>query len=188
MSIEHVILGLLQKPLSGYDIKQHFDRMISHFWAAEQSQIYRTLKKLEKQGLLKSKVEPSDRGPDRKVYSLTSAGRESLQEWLRNEPIFGDERHAFVAQLCFMGELEDFEQTLFFVRRLKEMQEETLAELQGCDAMFRESDPDYPDNLPHREFHFALTLDMGIAMIKAKIRWCNQVIKRVEARLESDVE
>jgi len=29
---------------------------------------------------------------------------------------------------------------------------------------------------------------MGIAMIKAKIRWCNQVIKRVEARLESDVE
>ncbi|MBT4497858.1 MAG: PadR family transcriptional regulator [Gemmatimonadetes bacterium] len=188
MSIEHVILGLLQKPLSGYDIKQHFDRMISHFWAAEQSQIYRTLKKLEQKGLLKSKVEPSERGPDRKVYSLTPAGRKSLQEWLRNEPIFGDERYAFVAQLCFMGELEDLGQTLSFVRQLKEMQEETLAELQGCDAAFRECEPDYPDDLPHREYHFALTLDMGIALAKAKIRWCNQVIKRVEARLERETE
>ena len=186
MSIENIILGLLREPLSGYDIKQHFDRMISHFWAAEQSQIYRTLKKLEEQGLVESRTEPSDRGPDRKVYSHTPAGRESLRKWLQENPVLGDERYAYVAQLCFMGELGDLEETRGFLRRLKQIKEETLAELHGCDRAFRQEDSRYPDELPHREYHFALTLDLGIAIMRAKVDWCVRTIERLEARLDRE--
>jgi PadR family transcriptional regulator, regulatory protein AphA len=188
MSIEHVILGLLQEPLSGYDIKRYFDEMINHFWAAEQSQIYRTLKKLEGEKLVRSKVEPSEKGPHRKVYSLTPAGRKSLQKWLKHEPIFSDERYAYVAQLCFMAELGDLEQTRSFLEQLKKIHGDTLAQLQACDAAFSQEDPRYPDDLPLREFHFALTLDLGIAMQRAQVRWCSQIIKRIEARLEKEDE
>ena len=51
MSLEHAILGFLNyKPLSGYDLKKIFDTSVRHFWAADQSQIYRTLNRLTERG------------------------------------------------------------------------------------------------------------------------------------------
>ena len=37
MSLEHILLGLLREPASGYDLKAIFDERIQHFWAAELS-------------------------------------------------------------------------------------------------------------------------------------------------------
>ena len=54
MSLDHVLLGLLREPASGFDLKGMFDQGIGHFWAAELSQIYPTLKRLERQGWLRS--------------------------------------------------------------------------------------------------------------------------------------
>lgn len=182
MSLDHIILGLLREPLSGYDIKQHFDKMICHFWAAEQSQIYRSLKKLELEDMLSCIEAPSDKGPARKIYSLTAKGREILHQWLRAEPLIDDVRATFVAQLCFMGDLEDPQQTLSFLGQLQVKQQQALAMLKSLDHLFRQSNPDYPDNLPWRDYHFALTLDMGISALESRIDWCERTISRLEQR------
>jgi len=47
MALEHAILGFLDYgPMSGYDLKKTFDDSVNHFWTAQQSQIYRALKKM----------------------------------------------------------------------------------------------------------------------------------------------
>ena len=66
LSLPHILLGLLREPASGYDLKAEFEKMIRHYWSAELSQIYPTLKRMEGQGWLASATEPSDRGPDRR--------------------------------------------------------------------------------------------------------------------------
>jgi PadR family transcriptional regulator, regulatory protein AphA len=85
MSLEHAILGFLNYHLySGYDLKKIFDNSIRHFWPADQSQIYRTLSRLEENGLAEMERVPQEDRPDRKVYHITEAGRAALREWLSN--------------------------------------------------------------------------------------------------------
>ena len=98
MSLDHILLGMLETPAAGYDLGREFEASARLFWAAELSQIYPTLKRLESRGLLSSERVPSDRGPDRKVYSRTEAGTAELERWLREEPELGHARLSPVAQ------------------------------------------------------------------------------------------
>jgi len=84
MSLEYAILGFLNYgESSGYDLKKMFDTSIRHFWSADQSQIYRTLSKLvKKQWVTMHLVEQVDK-PNRKVYTITEAGKEGLYQWLK---------------------------------------------------------------------------------------------------------
>ncbi len=41
MSLDHILLGILRQPGTGYDIKVAFNEVFNHFWQAQQSQIYR---------------------------------------------------------------------------------------------------------------------------------------------------
>jgi DNA-binding PadR family transcriptional regulator len=82
--LKYVILGCLNyQPMSGYDLKQFTDRSTSNFWHAELSQIYVTLKALEKDGLVTSTAVPQEGRPERRVYVLTDSGRQALDDWLR---------------------------------------------------------------------------------------------------------
>ena len=84
--LKYALLGALNyQPLSGYDLKQFTDRSIANFWHAELSQIYLTLKALEKEELITSSPVPQAARPDRRVYTITPAGRQALTIWL-NEP------------------------------------------------------------------------------------------------------
>src|SRR5512133_2958002 len=87
--LKYALLGsLIYQPMSGYDLKQFTDRSTSNFWHAELSQIYVTLKALEKEELITSASVQQAARPDRRVYSITPAGRQALDEWL-NEPFTG---------------------------------------------------------------------------------------------------
>ena len=91
--LKFALLGALgYQPMSGYDLKQFTDRSISNFWHAELSQIYLTLKALEKEGLITSSAVPQSARPDRKVYAITPAGQKALQSWL-NEPFTGIDQY-----------------------------------------------------------------------------------------------
>lgn len=186
MSIDHIILGILRQSRSGYEVKQYFDGMINHFWAADQSQIYRTLKRLESGGLVACTDEPPKKGPPRRVYVTTDAGRAELLAWLAREPIPSSTRVAFAAQLCFMGEMGDPAHTLRFLAQLREKQERGLATLRGLDQIFRNSNPAYPDQLPWRDYHFAMTLDMGISAVQARVSWICGAMESLERRLGED--
>ena len=73
-----VILGMIAfGRQTGYDIKQFVDKSTRHFWAASYGQIYPELRRLEEQGLITGKSEPTG-GRARTVYELTGAGRAAL--------------------------------------------------------------------------------------------------------------
>src|SRR5579859_5004595 len=77
-----VVLGMIARGRrTGYEIKQLVDRSTRHFWAASYGQIYPELRRLEEQGLVQSRPEPSG-ARARTVYELTEAGRQALDEWL----------------------------------------------------------------------------------------------------------
>lgn len=183
MSLPHILLGLLRKPASGYDLKAEFERGIRHFWSAELSQIYPTLKRMERKGWLASATEPSDRGPDRRVYTRTHAGREELLRWLGGHPQVGAERFAYLAQIAFMDELGDFHRTLEFMRALRSRLAAWEAELRAIETDVFAAMPGYPDRLPPDELHHHVTLRMGLHTLAAKLVWCDETIARLERRL-----
>ncbi|MBK9210049.1 MAG: PadR family transcriptional regulator [Anaerolineales bacterium] len=81
--LKYALLGLLQyNPSTGYDLKQFMDTSTSNFWHAKLSQIYITLKALEKEGLVTSDVQEQTSRPDRRVYTLTEQGTQELDNWL----------------------------------------------------------------------------------------------------------
>ncbi len=83
MSLDHALLvSLLEKPSSGYDLGRRFDRSIGHFWPATHQQIYRVLARMEEAGWISCHVEAGESGPDRKVFSATDAGRAMLAGWM----------------------------------------------------------------------------------------------------------
>jgi DNA-binding PadR family transcriptional regulator len=184
MALEHVLLGILRRPSSGYDIKAHFDQVFRHFWAAELSQIYRTLKRMEDEGLLTSRAEPSAKGPAKRVYQVTAKGRQRLRQWLA-APELGDERLTYLSQVFFLDEQRDAAASLRFMRALREHFALRLAELEAVEAGWR-ADPRYPDALPDEEFHPQLTLALGLRKLAATVAWADESIARMEARARAE--
>ena len=181
MSLEHILLGMLRTACSGYDLKQEFEQGARHFWSAELSQIYPTLKRMESKGWLESRLEPSPRGPDRRVYERTTAGRGELHDWLRSGPAIGNERFAYIGQIIFMGELDDLDVTLEFLQQLREELEAVLRLLSGA---LTEASAEAQKREPGvEEFHERLSLGMGVKSLQAKVDWCDESILLVEERI-----
>ncbi len=81
--LPYALLGLLaERPQHGYDLKKAFEAMLAGTWQVNIGQIYSTLARLERDGLVVSRKQPQELLPDRKVYTLTEKGRQALQEWL----------------------------------------------------------------------------------------------------------
>ena len=177
MSLESAILGFLNyHPYSGYDLKKIFDSSVQHFWPADQSQIYRTLNHLTEQGLAEmEKVHQEDR-PDRKVYHITEAGRAALIQWLSAPPPMRRPRSAPLIQVFFAGQLSD---------------QEILAKFEGYAEIMRAILSQYdqvPDHLgpfqneipsPREHFFWMLTLENGIASMRANLAWAESIIERI---------
>lgn len=183
MSLPHILLGLLREPASGYDLKDAFEREIRHFWSAELSQIYPTLKRMERKGWLTSRTEPSDRGPDRRVYSIAPAGREELRGWLASEPRVGAERFEYLAQLAFMDELDDDDATREFMVALRARLASWRAELEAIEAEIGRAAPGFPDAMESRTFHKHVALRMGLHSLAGKLAWCDETLARLDRRL-----
>ena len=109
MSLAHAILGLLNyEEMTGYDLKRRwFDRSLRYFWPADQAQIYRTLDTLVDRGWATFVVEPGDDRPNRKVYSLTDAGRDELDRWLTTPQPLPAVRDPLMVQLFSAEHLSD---------------------------------------------------------------------------------
>src|SRR5690348_2144855 len=82
MSLRFGILGLLaEEPLHGYEVKTRFESLLGGTWEVNIGQIYSTLQRLERDGLVAAADDRGDRG--KLPYHLTTAGRHRLDEWLR---------------------------------------------------------------------------------------------------------
>lgn len=172
---------MLSRPASGYDLGQAFQQAIRHFWSAELAQIYPALAKLEKQGLLDSERVPSEKGPPRKVYRRTAAGREALVDWLLQGPIVRSERMPYLTQVFFLGETS-LEEAIRFYEALRDDFRAHHAELVEIERGWRSEDPRYPDALEPGELHQQMTLDLGIRKYRLIHEWCQDCIDRLERR------
>ncbi|MGC9395815.1 MAG: PadR family transcriptional regulator [Anaerolineae bacterium] len=78
---ELALLTLLaERPHHGYELEHVIEARGMREWAEIGfSSIYYLLKKLEGEGWIESRLEEAGRGPARKVYAVTPAGREQLQ-------------------------------------------------------------------------------------------------------------
>src|SRR5229473_2665380 len=83
MSIKHAILGLLADgPLHGYELKTAYEENLVPASQLNYGQVYTTLERLGRDGLVAHEVVSQTERPDKKVYALTREGRQQLQEWL----------------------------------------------------------------------------------------------------------
>lgn len=84
MSIGHTLLGLLEAgPCHGYDLKRAFDEKFGHDRPLAYGQVYSTMSRLLKNGLVEvDGIESGAGGPDRKRYSITDAGITDVATWL----------------------------------------------------------------------------------------------------------
>jgi DNA-binding PadR family transcriptional regulator len=105
MALRHAVLAaLLEGEASGYQLAKRFDVSVANFWSATPQQLYRELDQLEEAGLLNGRVVEQRRRPNKRVFTLTAAGREEL--------------HAFTAQPA----------------RPTAMRDDLLVKLQAVDA------------------------------------------------------
>ena len=82
------LLGMLSggDELSGYDIKKWFNWTVRFFYSSPAySQIYSELKRLEKHGLVTSRVDAGVRS--RRMYQITALGLTAVTRWANDEPV-----------------------------------------------------------------------------------------------------
>lgn len=106
-SLEHALLGLIAEggEVSGYDLIRTFRLSMSHYWHAHQGQIYPTLERMERRGLIRSREVVQQGRPNKRAYSMTEAGSRMLMQWLVS-PFEGMKlKHAPLLRCRFLGHL-----------------------------------------------------------------------------------
>ncbi|HEY5336985.1 MAG TPA: PadR family transcriptional regulator [Rhizomicrobium sp.] len=80
MDVRTICLGILSRgDATGYEIKKLFDDDgYQHFVEASFGSIYPALNRLTEAGLVSVRSEAQEKRPDRKVYSITDAGRKAF--------------------------------------------------------------------------------------------------------------
>ncbi|MBN1978471.1 MAG: PadR family transcriptional regulator [Anaerolineae bacterium] len=107
LPLGQALLGLLmQGPLHGYDLHRCAKEELGPIWHMGISNIYGTLKQLEKAGHVESSLSPQDNRPTRKIYRITRAGRKSFRDWVRQPATtIWRLRVEFLAKLYFLHTL-----------------------------------------------------------------------------------
>jgi DNA-binding PadR family transcriptional regulator len=141
---QEVVLAMLAKePSHGYELRARLRQALGPLGdALNAGQIYVTLNRLEKAGLVASDLAagPADR-PDRKVYALTPDGQQRVAEWLAEvawpKPDLA-EFHLKLVAAATAGLADPLAivdtQRRELLRRLRDAQRGALAEPDGSDA------------------------------------------------------
>lgn len=179
--LKYVLLGFLSyQPMSGYDLATWMEASTDNFWHAKLSQIYTTLKKLEKEGFVVSEIEPQEGRPDRRVYTITDSGQADFNQWLQTAlvemPVKKDEllvkvffgfpagKEALLTQLRLQLDLHR--------RKLTQYQEETPATVANVVA-------NLPAIAEHTKY-WDLTRQFGEAYEALYVQWLENVIETIE--------
>jgi DNA-binding PadR family transcriptional regulator len=85
MSIRHALLALLSEgPKYGLQLRQEFESRTGEVWPLNVGQVYTTLQRLERDGLVESEGSGTE-GPQN-MFQITPAGTDELAGWLRTPP------------------------------------------------------------------------------------------------------
>jgi len=183
MSLQYALLGFLNyQPMTGYELKQTMDVSTSNFWHARQSQIYTTLKKLEKEGLVVSQVEVQDGRPDRRVYEITDDGRAQLRTWLA-EPLTELQPHKelLLLKLFFAAPLD--KQTILTQLRLqRELHQRQAAIYRNETKAILQKLADNNPKLGKDILLWEVTRRFGELFEEMNVTWLDETLAMIETK------
>lgn len=185
MSLRDAVLAaLLEGESSGYDLAKEFDASVANFWMATPQQLYRELDRLAEQGLIAARVVHQERRPNKRLFSLTDAGREAIQEFTARPPkpsVIRDE-------LLIKVQAADAGDTRAVRESIVERLQWATAKLQRYERLRARmlDGRDEEDFLAHAQrIGPYLTLLRGIAFEEENIRWAERALSAVDRRLSA---
>jgi DNA-binding PadR family transcriptional regulator len=168
MSVKHALLGLLsERPKYGHQLRQEFEEKTGDVWPLNVGQVYTTLQRLERDGLVESDETDSE-GPQKR-FRITDAGAEELTQWL-NTPIdlTVPPRDELVIKVLVALELPSVN-----VRQVLQVHRRYLVELMQQWTRLKEDEGQF--DLP-----LALVVDAELFRLDSVIRWLDAVDGRVK--------
>ncbi|MGZ3497729.1 MAG: PadR family transcriptional regulator [Vulcanimicrobiaceae bacterium] len=155
------ILGFLQgEGMSGYELARRAEQSIGYFWNVTRSQLYREIKDLELRGLVQTTAAGAR---DKRICSITVAGRAAFARWIAREP--ADELIRFPLLLTlFFGAGVDPERLRNWVTLHRARHAERL-------ERYRQVSPDVEREHPYP----AMTLEFGIMYEETVLRWLDSL-------------
>jgi DNA-binding PadR family transcriptional regulator len=171
VSVRYALLALLaQRPMYGYQLKSQFEGRLGQAWPLNVGQVYTTLARLERDGLVEAAGAPDEEG--RIAYRLTSAGRTASAAWWTT-PVDRAEapRDELVIKLALAVTVPGIDVPAV----VQTQRTQTLRQLQDLTRLKQRADA-------REDLAWLLVLDNLVFAAEAEVRW----LDHVEARLVRD--
>jgi DNA-binding PadR family transcriptional regulator len=169
VSVRHALLALLSEgPKYGLQLRQEFEAGTGEVWPLNIGQVYTTLQRLERDGLVES--DARDDGPQ-KSYRITAGGEGELATWLRTPPdASAPPRDELVIKVLVSLRVPGVE-----VRDVVQAHRRHVVELMQQYTRLKE---DVTDD----EIGLALVVDAELFRLDAVIRWLDAADGRLKRR------
>jgi DNA-binding PadR family transcriptional regulator len=168
MSVRHSLLALLSEgPKYGLQLRQEFEARTGEIWPLNVGQVYTTLQRLERDGL----VESDDTGEDerQKTFRITDGGAEELTKWLRTPPDLSlPPRDELVIKVLVALRLPGVD-----VHEVMQVHRRYLVELMQQWTRLKEDEADL-------DLGFALAVDAELFRLDSVIRWLDAAEGRLK--------
>ncbi|GIK58317.1 MAG: PadR family transcriptional regulator [Chloroflexi bacterium] len=172
MAIKFVILGFLEaESLTGYDLKKRFAASETFHWSGNNNQIYTALVQLYNEGLVNKEVQDQERGPSRKVYSITPEGQTVLRHWLLTSPELPQLRHPFLAQLAWADGLTAVE----LDNLLSQYENEVYVKLRMAQEQAERDAQQLPRRTPREAFLWRQIGNYWVAFYQHELDWVRRL-------------
>jgi DNA-binding PadR family transcriptional regulator len=168
VSVKFGLLALLaEAPSHGYSLKTSFERRTGGSWLLNIGQVYTTIQRLERDGL----VESLGAEDDRREYRITPAGREQLEGWF-DSPVVpdGPARDELTIKVLLAVAAGDVDVTSLLQRQRRA----SIEQLQAYTRRKAKADP-------KRDVAFLILLDALIFRTEAEIRWLDACDARIRS-------
>ena len=167
MSIPNTILALLsERPAHGYALKTRFENSTADAWPLNVGQVYSTLGRLERDGL----VEPKTNKDDEQIWKITKAGRLALDKWFQS-PVLGSPPSRNELAIKILIAMQAQRRDLSDI--IQRQRSATMEQLQKYTRHKKESASDC-------ELPWLLALDALILRAEAELRWLDMCESRVK--------
>jgi DNA-binding PadR family transcriptional regulator len=168
MSVRHALLALLSEgPKYGLQLREEFENRTGEVWPLNVGQVYTTLQRLERDGLVES-GDSEVAGPQ-KSFQITSEGLRELDGWLRTPPdIAAPPRDEMVMKVLVAVRVPGID-----VHEVIQVHRRYLVQLMQQWTRIKEDEADY-------DLSLALVVDAELFRLDAVIRWLDAADGRLK--------
>jgi DNA-binding PadR family transcriptional regulator len=168
MSVRHALLGLLAEgPKYGLQLREEFEARTGEVWPLNVGQVYTTLQRLERDGLVQSDDAAQD-GPQ-KAFRITADGEAELAGWLRTPPdMTAPPRDELVMKVLVAMRVPGTN-----VHDVIQVHRRYLVELMQQWTRIKEAEAEF-------DLSLALVVDAELFRLDAVIRWLDAADGRIK--------